>query len=119
MEAEDGAGDDSERAESTSDEFGQVVPGDVLHDFAAAGGECAVGKGDGDADDEIAQRAETKAEHAGIVGRKNAADGCGFWREDVDGEALTVLRQCLLKTSDGAARFDGYGHIGPGMFENF
>ena len=60
METEHGARDDRERAESTSDEFGEIVAGDIFYDFAAAGGECAIGKCEGDADDQVSERAEAK-----------------------------------------------------------
>jgi len=75
MKAEDGAGDDAERAESTGDEFGEVVTGDVFDDFAAARSEGAIGKGDGNADDEVAEGAETETERAAVVGGEDAARG--------------------------------------------
>src|ERR1700741_3936370 len=62
MQAEDRAGDDAKSAEGAGDELGKIVASDVFDDFAAAAGERAVGESDGDADDEVAQRAKTQAE---------------------------------------------------------
>ena len=67
MDAEDGSGDDTERAESASGELGKIVAGDIFYDFAAAGGESAIGESDGHADDEIAERAESKTECAAVL----------------------------------------------------
>ncbi len=67
MEAEDGARDDRERAESAGDEFGEIVTCDIFDDFAAAGGERAIGKSERDADDQVAECAEAKAQRAAVV----------------------------------------------------
>ena len=55
VEAEDRASDDAEGAESAGDKFGEVVAGNVFDDFASARSERAIGKSDGDANDEIAK----------------------------------------------------------------
>ena len=96
MQAENGAGDDAERAKSAGDEFRQVVAGDIFHDFAAAAGQGAVGKCDGDADDQVAEGAEAQTQRAAVVGGENAADGGAFGPQAVEGEALAVLRERLL-----------------------
>ncbi len=118
MEAKDSAGDDAKSAESAGDEFGEVVAGDVFDDFAAAARERAIGKRDGDADDEVAERAETETERAAIVGGENAADGGLFRPERIDGEALAVPREGFLQSLDGAASFDGDGKVGPSVLED-
>src|SRR6266581_4556437 len=118
MKAEDGAGYDAERAKGAGDKFGEVVAGNVLDDFAAAGGERAVGKSDRDADDEVAERAETETKRAAVVGRKDAADGCSFRPERIEGEALAVLSEGFLQSLKGAAGFDDDGEVGPGVFED-
>src|SRR5712692_10452287 len=113
MKAEDGASDDAERAESAGDEFREVVTGDVFDDFAAAGGERAIGKSDGHADDEVAERAETEAECAAVIGGEDAANG-GFLRpERIEGEALAALGESFLERLKSATGFDGDGKVGP------
>jgi hypothetical protein len=119
MKTEDGASDYAESSESPGDEFGEIVAGDIFYNFAAAGGESAVWERDGDADDEIAERAETQAECAGIVCGENAADGGGPGPERVDGETLVMDGESVLKSLNGAASFDGDGEIGPGMLDDF
>src|SRR5258708_28262341 len=118
MKAEDGAGEEAERAKGASDEFGEVVASNVLDDFAAAGGERAVGKSDRDADDEVAERAETETKRAAVVGREDAADGGSFRPERIEGEALAVLGEGFLQSLKAAASFDDDGEVGPRMFED-
>ena len=75
MQAEDGAGNHAKRAEGPSDEFGEIVARYIFDYFAATAGECAIGKSDGDADDEVAQGAEAKAKRAAVIGGEDPADG--------------------------------------------
>ena len=118
MKAEGSARDDAERAESAGDEFGKIVTGDVFYDFAAAAGERAVRKSDGDSDDEVAKRAEAQTQSAAFIGRQNAADGSFFRPEGVEREALAVLRESLLQFLDRAASFDSDSEVGPGVLDD-
>ncbi len=118
MEAEDGAGDDAEGAESAGGELGEIIAGDVLDDFAAAACEGAVGESERDADDKVAERTEAEAEGAAVVGRERATNGGPFGPQTVEGEALAVLREGLLQGLQGAASFHGDGEIGPGVLDD-
>src|SRR5882762_11368264 len=78
MQAKDGAGDYSERSEGARNQFRQIVARDIFYHFAAAAGERSIRKSDGNADDEVAERAEAQPQRAAVVGGENAADGCAF-----------------------------------------
>src|SRR5215471_9127992 len=119
MEAEDRASDNSKRAQGSGDEFREVVAGNVFDDFAAARGQCAVSKGDSDADDEVPQRAEAETKRAAIIYGEDAANGCAFRPQGIDGKALAVLRQRLLQSSNGAAGFNDDRKVSPGVFKDF
>jgi hypothetical protein len=60
MQSKDGASDDTERSERTRNELWQIITSDVFHDFAATAGKRAIRKGDGDANDEVAERAKAE-----------------------------------------------------------
>ncbi len=75
MQAKHGPGDDSQRAKRAGHELGQVIASDVLHHFASAGGNRAVGQNHGDADDEVANAAVAQTQRAAVIGRDDAADG--------------------------------------------
>src|SRR5689334_20645452 len=64
MKAKDRDGDHAESAEGAGDQFGQVVACNVFDDFAAATGERALRKSDGDPDDEVAESAKAKTKSA-------------------------------------------------------
>src|SRR5262249_46164797 len=90
MKAENGASDDTKRAECARDELREIVAGDVFNDFAAARCKRAIGKRDGDADNKVAQRAKSQAECPAVVGRKDAADRSFLWPKRVECDALPV-----------------------------
>src|SRR5713226_2212354 len=119
MEAEDRARDDAERAERAGREFWQVVAGDILDDFAAAGGQSSIGQSKRDTNDEITQRAETKAQTATVVDREHATHRSFFRPEGIKSKPLTVLGEGVLQFLDRAARFDGYGEVDPSVLEDF
>lgn len=119
MEAEGGARDDAESAECAGDKFGKIVACDVFHNLAAAAGKRAVGKSDGDADNEVAKRAKSKTKSAAVIRGEHAADGGLFWPESIERQALAVLRESLLQFLDGAAGFDSEGEVGPSMLDDF
>lgn len=119
MDTENGASDDAERAQSASDELGQIVAGDIFDDFAAAGGESAIGKSDSNADDEIAEWAEAETEGAIVARGKHAADRSLPGPERIEGETLAVLCERGLQPLDGAAGFDANGEVGPNMLDDF
>ena len=56
-------------------QLGEVEAGDVLHHLSAAAGERAVGADEGDADEQVADRAVARAARTEGVGRDDAADG--------------------------------------------
>src|SRR5215472_10031689 len=118
MEPKNGARDDAECAKSACDEFGKVVTGDVFDHLAAAGGERAIRKCNGNPDDEVAERAKAQTKRTAIICRENAADGCSFWPERIESEALAVLGKRFLQSLNHAAGFDGDGEVGPGVFED-
>src|SRR5260370_17419135 len=111
MEAEDGTRDDTESAKGPGDELGKIVAGDVFYNFAAAACERAVGKSNGDTDDEVAERAETKAQCAAVVSAEHAADGGLFRPQRIKRQTLAMLPERFLQSLNGAAGFDGYGEI--------
>src|SRR5690242_5633008 len=119
MDAKDRASDDAESAKGTGSELGEIVAGDILDDFAAAGGERAVRKSDGDTDDEVAKGAETETKCAAVISREDAADGGFFGPKRIERETLAVLGESLLQSLNEAAGFDGDGEIGPNVFEDF
>src|SRR6266581_3728027 len=98
VETEDGASDNAERAKSSCDELREVVTCDVLHDLAAAAGERAVWQGNGNADDEVAQRAEAQSERAAVVRGEHTADGGFFRPQRIKRQPLAMLRQSLLQS---------------------
>src|SRR6266568_3629424 len=118
VSTEDGASDNAERAKSSCDELREVVTCDVLHDLAAAAGERAVWQGNGNADDEVAQRAEAQSERAAVVRGEHTADGGFFRPQRIKRQPLAMLRQSLLQSSNAAARFDSYREIRPGVFND-
>src|SRR5215470_12970837 len=119
MEAKNGASDDAKSSESSGNEFGEIVAGDVFDDFAAAAGECPVGQSEGDADDEVAKGAEAQAKRAAVAGGENAADGGLLRPERIESKALTMLGKRFLQSLNRAAGFHGNGEVGPGMLEDF
>ena len=118
MQAEDGAGNHAQRADGAGDEFGEIVARNIFDYFAATPGECAIGKSDGDADDEVAQRAEAKAKRAAVIGGEDPADGGFLWPKRIEREALAVLSKSLLQSMNRAARFGGDREVGPSVFQN-
>src|SRR5258708_30879070 len=103
MQAKDGAGYYSERSEGARNQFRQIVARDIFHHFAAAAGERSIRKSDGNADDEVPERAEAQPQRAAVVGGGNAADGCAFGPQAVEGQPLAVLRQRMLQRLQRAA----------------
>lgn len=118
MEPEDGAGDNAESTEGAGQQFGEVVAGDVFHDFTPAAGERAVRKSHGGADDEIAQGPEAETENAAIVGGEDASDRSAFGPQRINGEALPMLRESGLQSGNGATSLDADSEIGPGVFND-
>ncbi len=118
MQAKDGSRDNAKCSESTGDQLREVVAGDIFHHFAAAAGERAIRKSDGDADDEVPERAKAQAQGAAVVGRENTADGGAFGPQAVEGQPLAMLRQCILQRLQSAACFDRDRQIGPGVFDD-
>ena len=115
----DGAGDDAERAERAGGQFRQIVARNVLDDFAAAAGQRAVGQGQRHADDQVAQRAEAKAQRAAVVRGKHAANG-GAARPQSDRArgavrvcARVSCRCCIVQPASTRDR-----EIGPGMLDD-
>src|SRR5262249_50136340 len=106
MEVEDCASDNFKHAQSSGDEFREVVAGNVFDDFAATRSQYAVSKNDSDADDKIPQRAEAETKHTAIIYKEDAANGCAFRPQKIDSKALAVLRQRLLQSSNDAAGFN-------------
>src|SRR6266699_1636603 len=119
VETEDGASDNAERAKSSCDELREVVTGDVLHDLAAAAGERAVWEGNGNANDEVTERAKTQTKSAAVVGGKDAADGGFFRPQGIKRQPLAMLREGFLQSLNGAARLDGNSKVGPCVFDDF
>ena len=118
VEAERGLGDDGKRAEASSDEFAEVVAGDVFDDLAAGAGDGAVGEDEGHADDEVAEASVAMTECARVIGGEDTADGGAFGPEGIEGNELAVLREGLLELLPGAAGLDGAGEVLPAMFED-
>lgn len=118
VEAEGGFGDDGEGAKGAGEEFAEVVAGDVFDDATAGPGDGAVGEDKGHADDQVAKAAVTMPECAGVVRGEDAADGGAIGPEGVEGDELTVLRECLLELLPGAAGLDGAGEVLPGVFDD-
>ena len=108
MQPEDGASDDAERAQRSRGQFRQVVSSDVFYHFAPAACERAIGKSNGDTDDEVAECAEAKAQCAAVVGGENATDGRLFRPQRIKRQTLAVLRKRFLQSLNGAAGFDSY-----------
>src|SRR5580704_4671842 len=119
MQAEKGPRNDGERAVRASDKFRQVVPRHIFYDFAAAGSERAVGKRERDADDQVAQRAEAKAQRTAVIRRENAADSGLRGPERGERKALAVQCERSLQFLNGAARFDAYREVGPRVLDDF
>src|SRR5579859_8099072 len=118
MKTEYGARDDAQSAESAGDKFREIIAGHVLDDFSAAAGKRAIGKSDGDADDEVPQGAEAKTKRAAVVGGEDASDSGFFRPQRIERKELAVLGEGLLQLLDGATSFDNHGEVGPGVFEN-
>src|SRR5258708_32898685 len=117
MQAKDGAGYYSERSEGARNQFRQIVARDIFHHFAAAAGQRAIRKSDGNADDEVPERAEAQPQRAAVVGGENAADGCAFAPHAVEGQPLAMLRQRTLQRLQSAAGLGGNCQIRPGMVD--
>src|SRR5258708_29105732 len=118
MQAKDGAGYYSERSEGARNQFRQIVARDIFHHFAAAAGERSIRKSDGNADDEVAERAEAQPQRAAVVGGENAADGCAFGPQAVEGQPLAMLLQRMLQRFHSASALAANCHIRPGMFDD-
>src|SRR5258708_21092431 len=95
-----------------------MLAGDIFNRFAAAAGERSIRKSDGNADDEVAERAEAQPQRAAVVGGENAADGCAFGPQAVEGQPLAMLRQRMLQRLLSAAGLGGNCQIRPGMFDD-
>src|SRR5579859_2661763 len=118
MKTEYGARDDAQSAESAGDKFREIIAGHVLDDFSAAAGKRAIGKSDGDADDEVPQGAEAKTKRAAVVGGEDASDSGFFRPQRIERKELAVLGEGLLQLLDGATSFDNDGEVGPGVFDD-
>src|SRR5215472_8214179 len=118
MEPKNGARDDAECAKSACDEFGKVVTGDVFDHLAAAGGECAIRKCNGNPDDEVAERAEAEAKRTAVIGGEDAADRRFLRPKRIECETLAVVRERFLQGLNGAPSFDGDGEVRPSVFND-
>src|SRR5579885_2940471 len=118
MQAKHGARDDAECAERAGHQFGQVIARYILHHFAAAGGQSAVGQRNGDADDQVPQRTKAEPESAGVVSRKNASHSRRFRPEHVNGEPLVMDGKSCLQAGDCHSGFDRYGQVRPGVLDD-
>src|SRR5215831_5844096 len=118
MKAENRASNDTESAQSSSHQFRQVVACNVFDDFAATGSERAIGKGNGDADDEVAKRSKAETKRAAVVRGQDASDRRFFRPKRIKSEALTMLRERFLQRLNGAPGFDSHREVGPSVFEN-
>src|SRR5260370_23434069 len=98
MEAEDGTRDDTESAKGPGDELGKIVAGDVFYNFAAAACERAVGESNGDTDDEVAERAETKPQCAAVDSAEHAAAGGLFRPQRIKRHTLDMPPERFLQS---------------------
>ena len=118
VQAENRLGDDSQGAQRSRRQLGQVIAGDVFHHLAAALGERAIRQSQGDPDDQVAQRAETDPERAAVIRGQNPSYGCFLGPKRIERQSLAVLRQSLLQLPQRATGFDGGRHVAPRMFHD-
>ena len=88
---------DAERAVGADEQLGQIVARHVLHDLAAPAHDAAVGRDDGDADEEIAHGAVQMTSRAGRVGGDEPADGGALGLGRIEREPLPACAQRRLQ----------------------
>ena len=101
MQPERDALDAAEPAARAAEELAEVVARDVLHDLAARARARAVEQRDGDADHEVAHRAEAVAQRPGEIVEQAVAERRVAGR--VEREALAVLAERRLQLGEQQA----------------
>src|SRR5258707_61916 len=119
MQAKDGAGDYSERSKGARNQFRQIVAGDIFHHFAAAAGERSIRKSDGNADDEVAERAEAQPQRAAVATRRLSEPGTArrFSSKVLVFSMAVEIMHCLSSVALGnAGGFQGMRDVLPRFF---
>ena len=119
MEPKHGARDDAESAQSASDKFRQVIPGDVFYHLAAAARQRAVRQRNRRTDNQVAQRTKTQTERSAVICRKHSANGRFFRPQGIKRQSLPVLRQRFLQSLNRATGFNSHREIRPGVLDDF
>ena len=119
METKHSARDDPKCSQCTSDELRKIITSDVFHHLAAAARQRAIRQRNRDADDQVAQGAKSQTKRPAVIRRKHSANRRSFRPQRIKGQPLAVFRQRFLQSLNGAARFDRYGKVRPGVFDDF
>ena len=111
MQAERCFGDHAQRAERSAGDLRQIEAGDVLHDFASTVSDDAVGSNDGDADDQVANRAIPGTARTERAGRHESADRRSLRLRRIERKHLPVLTHCSVDHRERRPRFGCENHV--------